>query len=406
MGNKNFDFVVIGAGIVGLTIARELSSRYSGKRIAIVEKESMIGKHSSGRNSGVLHSGIFYPAQSLKAKVCSSGAQQLSAYCTQAGLPINKIGEVILPTREEDDQQIDVLLERGATNGVTVELIDRQQLAELEPEAYSATGRALWLANISVIDSMAILNHLVTELKVQGVVFYLGENMMQIDPAERSVSLSSVTLLYGHLINSAGLHADRLAEKFSIGKQYTFLPFKGIYYKLSPSSGLHIRHLIYPVPDLRVPFLGVHYTTAINGQVYLGPTAIPVFGRENYSGFQGVNLQDTSSIIYRLIKQYMANHQGFRLLTKNEGRCFFKKNFVEAARVLTPRLKSEHLLTCGKVGIRPQLVDMEKNELVMDFVVEKGKNSTHILNAISPAFTSSFAFAEHVVTNYIEKREN
>lgn len=402
MSSKTNDFVVMGGGIVGLTMARELLSRYPGKSIAIVEKEQKIGMHSSGRNSGVLHSGIYYPANSLKAKVCSSGARRLAAYCKEAGLPVNRIGKVIVPTREEDDGQVDVLLERGVTNGVAVELLDRQQLADLEPEACSASGRALWLPDTSVIDPKAVLSRLVDELKARGVAFYLGEKAAQIDAAGRKVALSSNTINYGHLINCAGLHADRLAAEFGVMRQYAFLPFKGIYYKLSPASGLDIRHLIYPVPDLRVPFLGVHYTTAIDGQVYLGPTAIPAFGRENYRGLSGVNLRDTSSILYGLVRQYIANRQGFRLLTRSEGKRFFKKYFTEAARALTPRLKSEYLLRCGKVGIRPQLVDIQKHELVTDFVVENGPHSTHVLNAISPAFTSSFAFAEHVVTDYID----
>lgn len=398
---SRFDFLIAGAGIVGLTIARELASRYPGKTIAIVEKEPVIGLHSSGRNSGVLHSGIYYPANSLKAMVCSGGARMMAAYCEEAGLPINRIGKVIVPTREEDDPQIDLLLERGAANGVVAELIDRQQLADLEPEAFTASGRALWLPNTSVIDPKAVLNHLSAELKAKGVTFYYGEKAERIDAAKRTMELGSVSLDYGYLINSAGLHADRLAKRFGVGNDYTFLPFKGMYYKLSPESGLQIRHLIYPVPDLRVPFLGVHYTTAIDGQVYLGPTAVPALGRENYSGLDGVNLADASAILYRLAWQYAANKQGFRLLTRIEGRRLFKKYFAEAARALTPRLRDEHLLPCGKVGIRPQLVDLKKNELVTDFIVENGTHSTHILNAISPAYTGSFAFAEHVVNHYI-----
>ncbi len=403
MSKQSFDFVIIGAGIVGLTVARELASRYPAKRVAIVEKEQAIGKHTSGRNSGVLHSGIYYPAQSLKAKVCAAGARQMSAYCEQHGLPLNRIGKVIVPTRAEDDQQIDLLLERAATNGVVAELIDAARLAELEPEARSASGRALWLPNTSVVDPKAILAKLTEELKARGVVFYLGEQPAEIDPSARTLGLAAGTLTYGHLINSAGLHADRVAAKLGVGDRYTLLPFKGIYYKLSPESGLDIRHLIYPVPDLRVPFLGVHYTTAIDGQDYLGPTAVPAFGRENYFGMQGVNLRDTSAIIYRLARQYIANQQGFRLLTKIEGRRYFKKYFAEAARALTPRLKDEHLLQSSKVGIRPQLVDVQKNELVSDFLIERGPHSTHILNAISPAFTCSLVFAEYVVTNYVEQ---
>lgn len=400
---KNIDFVIIGGGIVGLAIARELVARHPGNSIAIVEKEADVGLHSSGRNSGVLHSGIYYPAGSLKAKVSAAGARRLSEYCAQEKLPINKIGKVIIPTREEDDGQIDVLMERGAVNDVAVELVDRQQLAELEPEARTASGRALWLPDTSIIDPKAVLKKLVQELKAKGVVFYFGVDKLRLRPSSRNIQLESGLLTYGHLVNCTGLHADRVAAEFGVGGNYTFLPFKGIYYKLSPASGLNIKHLIYPVPDLRVPFLGVHYTTSIDGQVYLGPTAIPAFGRENYSGLAGANLRDTSSIVYRLVKQYMANRQGFRLLTQNEGRRIFKKYFTEAATALTPRLKAEHLVSCNKVGIRPQLVDVHKNELVMDFVVEKGLHSTHVLNAISPAFTGSLAFAEYVVSNYIEQ---
>ncbi|MEW5942665.1 MAG: L-2-hydroxyglutarate oxidase [Pseudomonadota bacterium] len=395
------DVLIIGAGIVGLTLAREIKHRNPGSRITVLEKESTYGVHSSGRNSGVLHSGIYYPSDSLKAKVCVTGMRELRDYCLQHGLPIKHIGKVIVPTREEDGKQLDLLLGRGRANGATVELIDEQQLRELEPEARSATGQALWSPDTAVIDPMAVLKRLVEELTAQGVSIRYGQSVRHIDATAAVVHLGDGSLAYGHLLNAAGLFADKVAHAMGAGKHYTLLPFKGIYYKLSPTSGLDIRHLIYPVPDLRVPFLGVHYTSTVAGKTYLGPTAVPAWGRENYRGLQGIRLRDAGAIGYRLAKQYALDRQGFRLLARIEGRRYFKKYFAEAARALTPRLRDEHLLACDKVGIRAQLLDTEKNELVSDFVVERGERSTHILNAISPAFTSSFAFARHVVDHFV-----
>lgn len=179
--------------------------------------------------------------------------------------------------------------------------------------------------------------------------------------------------------------------------RYTILPFKGIYYRLAEASGLRINGLIYPVPDLRVPFFGVHFTTKVDGTVFLGPTAVPAFGRENYANLQGLSLSDTRQILVRLAQQYVTNHQGFRTLVHEEGARYFKEPFAAAARALVPRLQTQHLLRSDKVGIRAQLLDLERKELVMDFVVEQEEHSIHILNAISPAF--SFA---RLVVNQLE----
>jgi (S)-2-hydroxyglutarate dehydrogenase len=394
---RTADFVVIGAGIVGLTIAIELKRRLPEAKVVLLEKEPEPGRHSSGRNSGVLHSGIYYPPGSLKARVCGEGAREWMAYCDARGLPLNRIGKVLLPLREEDAGQLDLLEERAARNGVDAVRLSAAELAAREPEARSATGEALFVRTTSVIGSAPAFASIVADARALGIELLCGDALGAVRPDARALDWGGTRISYGHAVNTAGLHADTVAHRFGVGERYTLLPFKGIYWKLDPASGIAIRHLVYPVPDLRVPFLGVHTTTAIDGTVYLGPTAVPAFGRENYRGLQGVGPAELSRILGHLGMQYVSGRNGFRRLAWQEGRRYFKRWFAEAARQLLPRLEPRHLLPSDKVGIRAQMLDRTSGELVTDFVVEAGPASTHVLNAISPAFTSAFPFARHVV---------
>lgn len=394
---KHYDYVIVGAGIIGLTVARELLSRHSDARVLILEKEPEAGLHGSGRNSGVLHSGIYYPEGSLKARMCSAGAKLMAAYCDANKLPIARLGKVILPVHEDDDAQIDLLFRRAQANGAQVELLDERQLLEREPSARSATGRGLYSPDTAVVEPRGIILHLLHELRSAGVEVLFSARIHDAKPAEAGLDTNYGSLSYGWLFNCTGQYADKVGQRFLVGRRYTLLPFKGIYYRLSPTSKVACNGLIYPVPDLKVPFLGVHYTKKIDGQVYLGPTAVPALGREHYRGFDGMSLSESVAILYRLAQQYALNKQGFRHFSHSEALRFFKSRFAEAARRLTPELRNDDLLACDKVGIRAQLLDLQKHELVMDFVVENGENSTHVLNAISPAFTSSMSFAKYIV---------
>jgi L-2-hydroxyglutarate oxidase len=393
---RTADYVIVGAGIVGLTIALELKRRQPGARIVVLEKEPEPGRHSSGRNSGVLHSGIYYPPGSLKARVCGAGAREMAAYCAERGLPANRIGKILLPLRGEDAGQLDLLEARGRENGVDVVRVGREELAELEPEARSATGEALFVRSTTVVSSAAVMRSIVADVRAAGIDILCGEALGAVDADARTLEWAGEPIAYGHAVNTAGLHADSVAHRFGVGGDYTLLPFKGIYWKLDPAAGFDIRHLIYPVPDLRVPFLGVHTTTAIDGTVYVGPTAVPAFGRENYRGLAGVAPGELARILGHLGAQYASGRNGFRRLAWQEGRRYFKRWFAEAARELLPRLEARHLKPCDKVGIRAQMLDRRSGALVTDFVVEAGPASTHVLNAISPAFTSAFPFARHV----------
>ncbi len=391
------DFIVVGAGIVGLALARELRRRHPRARIVVFEKEPTLGAHASGRNSGVLHSGIYYPVGSLKATICAQGARELGAYCREYRLPIRCAGKVIVPTRAEDDAALDMLRDRARRNGARAELIDARQLADIEPEARSATGRALHVPDTSVVDPRAVLQHLARTLIAAGVDVRLGEPVEAIQAARGRVRSLGRWLQYGHLFNAAGLHADRIAQACGVGASYRMLPFKGLYYRLRPESGIRVRGLIYPVPDLRVPFLGIHFTTDIGDTVSVGPTAIPALGREHYHGVRGLRPVDAAGIVLRILEQYARNEQGFRRFAHTEALHYFKWRFVAAARGLVPRLQADHLARSHKVGIRAQLLDRRAHRLVMDFLVEPGERSTHVLNAVSPAFTSAFPFARLVL---------
>jgi L-2-hydroxyglutarate oxidase LhgO len=398
---RTADFVIVGAGVVGLTVAAELKRRNPGASIVVLEKEPEPGRHSSGRNSGVLHSGIYYPPASLKAKVCGQGAREMAAYCEERGLPLARIGKVLVPAREEDAAQLDLLEERAAANGVAVERLDAQALAAREPEARSASGEALFVPSTAVVSSSDVLASIVADVRAAGVEILCGATLGAVDAQARTLEFGGERIAYGHVVNTAGLHADSVAHLWGVGRRYTLLPFKGIYWKLDPASGIKINHLIYPVPDLRVPFLGVHTTTAIDGTVYVGPTAVPAFGRENYRGVDGVTPKELVRIGGHLARQYLFGRDGFRRLAWQEGRRYFKPWFAEAARAILPRLRPEHLLPCTKVGIRAQMLDKETGGLVTDFLVEEGPSSTHVLNAISPAFTSSFPLARHICDAFV-----
>ena len=398
------DFIILGAGIVGLTIARELKHRHPQARITILEKEPTPGRHTSGRNSGVLHSGIYYPPDSLKAQVCRQGAQEMAEYHEKHGLRLDRCGKILVATRTEDAPQLERLAQHAQKNGVSVEWLDHAALHKREPEARSATSTALWVPSTAVGSPADVMHTLCKEIQALGIELRCATQADSVHTRTRTLRCSSGdTLHYGHVINTAGLHADRVAHQFGIGQRYTLLPFKGLYWKLNPASGIRLRHLIYPVPDLRVPFLGVHTTTSTDGTTYLGPTAVPAFGRENYRGLQDVSTRELLRITSLLAKQYLSGKDGFRRLAWQEGRRYYKPWFTAAAQSILPRLRPEHLQSTDKVGIRAQLLDKHTGRLVNDFLIESGPHSTHILNAISPAWTSAFPFARHVCDHHIER---
>lgn len=401
---QNYDLVVVGGGILGLSLARAYRRRYGKLSILVLEKENYLGAHGSGRNSGVLHSGVYYPETSLKAKFSSEGAKALKEFCKTHGVLMATVGKVILPINPGDDATLDMLLQRGKANGAEISILDAKRLKEIEPLAISSTGRAIHVPGSTVVDPAALVKKMGEVCTSEGIVVALAHQVTSVNVGEKQLKITSPNgskaVGFGHLVNSAGIFADKIAHAFDIGRDYAVMPFKGLYYELSPTMAEKIRGNIYPVPDLRLPFLGVHFTRGASGKVYIGPNALPAFGRENYKGLEGVGAVEMAQILGRNLGQYIRNEQGFRRLVKEEISRLFKPAFVKAAQLLVPSTRSEDLHRSKKVGIRAQLFDLKQRKLVMDFLVESGRHSTHILNAISPGFTCGPSFAEHVVENF------
>ena len=392
------DIVNLGGGIVGLTIAYQIKNKNKNLKVTILDKESALGLHTSGRNSGVLHAGIYYEPNSLKAKVCIEGAKRLSSWCDEQSIRVLRCGKVITPQKECLDSQIDKLYKRGKSNGVDLEIINETEFKKLVPDGRTSSGRALWSPNTSVVNPKEVIARLKKILTDLNVSFIFDNQIVDACLKRNQIYLSDSSIIsFGYLFNCTGLNADRVANIFNIGKDLTLLPIKGIYWKLSPYAPFKFETNLYPVPDLNVPFLGVHVTPSIDGEISLGPTAIPAWGRENYKGLIGIEINMAAELIFHLSNQFINNKKGFRKYTYQQALLGIKPLFYKAAKELIPKLKIEHLIPSSKVGIRPQLYDKSKCVLIDDFKIENKRSTTHVLNAISPAFTSSFSLADLII---------
>lgn len=401
------DVVIVGGGMVGLCLAHQLIERRKAGSVIIIDKEESLGKHSSGRNSGVLHAGLYYKPDSIKAQVCVSGAKRLRAWAEERKLPLNNCGKVIVPQRKELDSQLEVLANRGRQNGASVEFLDEQQLRELAPGVRSSTGRAIWSPNTSVVKPIKVVTRLREELGEKGVRFINGENNWSAKIKEKELVLSNGDVLcYSHLINCTGLQADRVAHAFGVGREYRLLPFKGLYWKLKATCPVKPKCNIYPVPDLNVPFLGVHFTPSADDEpiVTVGPTATPAWGRENYRRLNNAEPAMAAQNIAILARQYMKNNGGFRRYVHEQAFLALPPLLIKAAQELVPAIRPEHIELSEKVGIRAQLFNQATQRLEDDFLCLHGESSTHVLNAISPAFTASFSLADLIIDESLLKR--
>lgn len=385
------DFVVVGGGIVGLAIGRELVKRYPGARIAVLEKEPEIAFHASGRNSGVLHAGFYYTADSLKARFTLVGNRAMSAYCLEHGLPIRRCGKVVVATDPSEVEGIYELKRRGDRNGVDLRLIDAHELADIEPNAVTVE-KALFSPTTSSVAPRLICRHIAAgfppNVRVLCRTPYLGR-------VRGGVAVPGGTIRCRHLFNAAGLYADRVARDFGAARGFTMIPFKGIYLRYNADD--LIRRHIYPVPNLKNPFLGVHFTITADGHIKIGPTAIPAFWRENYDFRSRFRAAECAEILAREAELFIGNHFNFRRLAFEELRKYHRGFFIGQARRLVRRLDPSNFGEYTAPGIRAQLLDVRTKRLVMDFVIEHAEGSTHVLNAVSPAFTSAFSFAAHIV---------
>jgi (S)-2-hydroxyglutarate dehydrogenase len=399
MNENKYDYLIVGAGIIGLTIAKEIKKRFPLSKIGILEKESKEAQHSSGRNSGVLHAGFYYTADSLKAKFTRDGNFLMKEFCKENKLKINHSQKVVVAKNNEEVKTIHKLYERGIQNKVNVEIISKKRLKELDPNI-KTHNIALFSPDTSTIDPEEVCAFLKNFLIEKGVDFYFNEGYKENLNNNSILSSKNKIFKFEKLINTAGLYADKIAKDFAFSKDYTIIPFKGIYLKYTGiKKPVNIN--VYPVPNLNNPFLGVHFTITVNGEVIIGPTSIPAFWRENYSGMDNFNLSELINVLGWEVNLFLNNEFNFRTLAFQEIKKYNKNHFTNLASSMLYNFDKKSFSEWIRPGIRAQLLNKKTKELVMDFVVEGDANTIHILNAVSPAFTCSIPFAKYVVDNYI-----
>lgn len=387
------DFLIIGGGIIGLSIALHTKRRYPDCRITLIEKESYCGAHASGRNSGVLHAGFYYSADSLKARFTRDGNKRMREYCEDKGIPLNKCGKLVVARDESDLAGLDELLRRARQNGVELLDITEQEAREIEPRV-KTHQRALFSPTTASVNPGDVMKALGADAQDQGIT--IRANTAYLRRTEGGVTTTQGNIQAGYIINAAGLYADKIAKDFDFSQDYAIIPFKGLYlYSNEPVGSL--RTNIYPVPDLKNPFLGVHYTLTADGKVKIGPTAIPAFWREHYQGFDNFNPGECLEILHREAALWWRNDFGFRQLAREEMKKYHRPRMIKLAANLLTDVKPAHYTHWGKPGIRAQLVNTKQRKLEMDFRYEGDKKSFHVLNAVSPAFTCSMALGEFFV---------
>ena len=394
----SFDYLIIGAGIIGLSFARALLLS-GGKRIAVIEKEQDVAQHASGRNSGVLHAGFYYSSDSLKAKFTKDGNLALKEYCHAKFLKINECKKVVVAKDESEIEGIFELERRGKKNGVDVKIIDEKEVYDIDPNI-KTHRHALLSPSTATVDPLEVCRQIKSDLTGENVKLYFNEKYERRLDSNTIETSSGKKFSSSFIINCAGLYADRIAKDFGFAEKYAILPFKGMYLKYS-GENVPVKTNVYPVPNLKNPFLGVHFTLTANREVKIGPSAMPVFFREHYGNLDGFSFIDFVEIISRQAKLFLTNSFGFRDLAWQEIKKYSKKRFIKMANDLVKSLDEKGFVNWTTPGIRAQLLNVRTLELVQDFVVEGDKNSVHILNAVSPAFTSSFPFTKWVVGKYV-----
>lgn len=399
MQPEKTDYLIIGAGIIGLTLARQLLEKYPGKRVLLLEKEPDVAAHSSGRNSGVLHAGFYYTANSLKARFTREGNAAMKAYCRSRGLALNECGKVVVACGEGELPALYELERRGRANGVDVRLISEGELAAIEPNA-KTTKHALYSPTTATVEPAAVCAALKEDLLAAGASFLFSEGYASRSGPDTVVTTRGRAITAGRIVNAAGLYADKIARDFGYSKDYTIIPFKGIYLKYS-GAGTPVRTNVYPVPNLKNPFLGVHYTVTADRHVKIGPTAIPAFWRENYGGLANFSAAELVEVLSREAQLFLLNSFGFRSLAFEEMRKYYKPFFVGLGRRLVRDMDEAGFTDWTRPGIRAQLLNKRTLELVQDFVIEGDGSSTHVLNAVSPAFTGSFPFTKWIIGEYL-----
>jgi len=383
---RQADVVIIGAGIVGLATAYQLTRKFPHLRILILEKETGLAFHQTGRNSGVLHSGIYYKPGSLKAVNCREGKRALEEFCAAEGIPYEICGKVVVALSAEELPALQMIFDRGQANGVQCTMIDVPRLKALEPHA--AGIRAIHVPETGIVDYRAVCDRLAKKIREAGdneIVFSARVGAMERREGRMILATGAGDFVARYVVNCAGLHSDRVAALSGVRPGVKIVPFRGEYYELTPEARSLVKNLIYPVPNPAFPFLGVHFTRMIDGSVECGPNAVFALGREAYRKTD-VDLRDlfeslTYSGFIRLAAKY------WRIGSGEIWRSISKRAFVRALQRLVPEIRSEHLHP-APAGIRAQAIAPD-GAMVDDFMIQETDIVVNVCNAPSPAATAS-----------------
>jgi L-2-hydroxyglutarate oxidase len=378
-----YDVAIVGGGILGLATARAINERAPDARLVILEKESKLATHQTGHNSGVIHSGLYYKPGSYKARLCVEGARLMTAFCDEHGIRTERIGKVVVATEREELPRLDTLYQRGVANGVPgVRMLEPDELREIEPHARALRG--IHSPNTGIVDYTEVCAAMADGLKARGVVITTGAEVRSIARVGGEIEVRTAWsgVRARNLVNCAGLHSDTIARMAGAQPDVQIIPFRGEYYFIKPEKHDLVRGLIYPVPDPEFPFLGVHLTRTVHGEVEAGPNAVLAFAREGYR-FGRVNPAELAgTLAYRgfwhMARRYwrMGGYEMYRSLSKGA--------FVRALQRLLPAL-TENDVVPGGAGVRAQAVS-PVGSLVDDFRIVSTADAVHVLNAPSPSF--------------------
>jgi L-2-hydroxyglutarate oxidase len=385
--------LIVGGGIVGLATAFRLGERFPGARITLLEKESAVGRHQTGHNSGVLHCGLYYKPGSVKARLAVEGIRRMVAFCAENGIPHEVCGKLVVAADESEIPRLEALAERGAANGLEgLCRLGPAEMRDIEPHVGGVA--ALRVPQEGIVDYLKVCEVLATKLTAQGTRVVTSARVARLRPSGAGwVAETGAGEFEGDfLINCGGLHSDRVAEMAGERREVRILPFRGEYYKIRPDRQFLVRHLIYPVPDPRFPFLGVHFTRLIHGGIEAGPNAVLATAREGYrkTDFNAADLFDALSYggFWRFLRKYPS------MAWYELRRSFSRELFCQSLQRLVPEIRPDDLVEGGS-GVRAQAIT-PGGDLVQDFQLIARRNALHVLNAPSPAATASLAIGAEV----------
>ncbi|CAM3181590.1 L-2-hydroxyglutarate oxidase [Sporolactobacillus spathodeae] len=393
-----YDYLIIGAGIVGLATAYAIQNKYPQAKILITEKENEPAFHQTGHNSGVIHSGIYYQPGSLKARFAKEGGARLRHFCETHQVPYETCGKVIVATQENELQNLEALYQRGLENGLTLTRLSADGLKEYEPHV--AGIRGILVPATGIVDYKQVARALADDLRAHENEIFFNTEIKKISHQPDGVTVVSDKGSYtAHfLINCGGLHCDQIARMAGVNPGMKIVPFRGEYYELKPEQRQLVKHLIYPVPNPKFPFLGVHFTRMIDGRVLAGPNAVPGLKRESYrkSDFDFKEFIDT--LTYPAF--WKMGSQNLRFGLGEIIRSLSKKRFVARMKALLPEIREEDVIP-SHAGVRAQALT-DDGKLADDFIMIHHENALHILNAPSPAATASFSIGEAICSEVPE----